>query len=235
MTVPTVPSEPTEPTAATATGKLKVVVADDDAFITSLVAEGLRGAGLLVATATSTADAWQLVASEQPHALVSDLHFGSGESAAALLHRVHEEFPWVGLVVLTAHLSPELAVRDAGSLPDEVVYVVKTQMQGFADLHDTILRSISGAPPLAPTPVHDVIRLTPAQADVLRMLAEGGSTRAIAEHRGTSIRAAETLLARLYEVLGLENDDSSNQRVAAVRIWQGGRVMIQPSGPRSAG
>ena len=222
-------SDPNERGAAT---KLKVVVADDDAFITSLVAEGLRGLGLLVATATTTADAWTLVVREQPHALISDLHFGPGESAGELLNRVHEEFPWVGLVALTSHLSPELAIQDAGSLPDDVVYLVKTQLAGFQDLRDAVVRSISGLSDPEPSVVDDTIRLTAAQADVLRMLADGASTRAIAEHRGTSIRAAETMLARLYDALGLPSDDLSNQRVAAVRVWRKGRVVVQSPGQR---
>ena len=74
--------------------------------------------------------------------------------------------------------------------------------------------------------------LTGAQADVLRMLAEGLSTRAIAERRGTSIRAAETMLVRLYEALGLSNEDLSDHRVTAVRIWQQGRITVQPSAHR---
>ena len=64
------------------------------------------------------------------------------------------------------------------------------------------------------------------------MLADGASTRAIAEHRGTSIRAAETMLARLYDALGLPSDDLSNQRVAAVRVWRKGRVVVQSPGQR---
>jgi CheY-like chemotaxis protein len=50
--------------------KLRVVVADDDAFTTSLVSEGLRSQGFAVATALTTAEAWQLVAHQEPHALV---------------------------------------------------------------------------------------------------------------------------------------------------------------------
>ncbi len=211
--------------------KLKVVVADDDAFTTSLVSEGLRAHGFAVATALTTSDAWDLVAREEPHALVSDLNFGPGESAAALLTRVHEERPWVGLVVLTSHQSPELAIQDAESLPPGVVYVVKTQLKSIDDLRDAVLQSISGAPaggpPASPSASTESIVLTSAQAEVLRMLADGTSTRAIAEFRGTSVRAAETMLARLYRALGVDTDEGSNPRVSAVRLWQQGRVTVQ--------
>ena len=220
----------TTPDARHVSPKLKVVVADDDAFTTSLVSEGLRAHGFAVATALTTAEAWELVAREEPHALVSDLNFGPGESAAALLTRVHDERPWVGLVVLTSHQSPELAIQDAESLPPGVVYLVKTQLKSVDDLRDAVLQSISGAPavaPSAPPGAHtQSIALTSAQAEVLRMLADGASTRAIAEFRGTSVRAAETMLARLYLALGVDTDEHSNPRISAVRLWQQGRVSV---------
>lgn len=209
--------------------KLKVVVADDDAFITSLVGDGLRAQGFAVATALTTAEAWELIAKEAPHALVSDLNFGPGESAATLLNRVHAEFPWVGLVVLTAHQSPELAIDNARSLPPGVIYLVKTQMKRVEDLGEAVMRAISGGSAAAESPITGTIPLTAAQANVLRMLADGLSTRSIAEHRGTSVRAAETMLSRLYTALSLENDELSNPRVVAVRLWQQGRVTIQTS------
>ena len=217
----------TELDDAAAPAKLKVVVADDDVFTTSLVGEGLRAQGFAVATAISTAEAWEVISREAPHALVSDLSFGPGESAAALLNRVHEELPWVGLVVLTAHLSPELAIQDAGSLPPGVVYLVKTQLTRVEDLKDAVMQAISGAPVSMPPTLSATIRLTAAQAEVLRMLAEGSSTRVIAEQRGTSIRAAETMLARLYSALGVDGDERSNNSVAAVKLWQQGRVSVR--------
>lgn len=212
-----------------APSRLKVVVADDDAFTTSLVSEGLRSRGFAVANALTTADAWELVEREQPHALVSDLNFGPGESAASLLTRVHEEFPWVGIVVLTSHQSPELAIQRSESIPPGVIYVVKTQLKRVEDLKDAVLQSISGVSAERNPPEAETLGLTAAQGEVLRMLAEGASTKAIAEHRGTSIRAAETMLSRLYAALGVENSEHSNQRVSAVRLWQQGRVRVQGS------
>lgn len=203
---------------------MKVVVADDDSFIAALVAEGLRGQGFAVATAANTTDAWALVRDNEPHALVTDLSFGPTESAAELLSRVHAAMPWIGLVVLTSHQTPLLAVPDADLLPDGVVYLVKNQMTRMHDLGDAVLKAISGKPlPPSPTSHADII-LTAAQADVLRMLAEGASTRTIAERRGTNVRAAETMINRIYSALGVDGDEAYNPRIAAVRLWQQGRV-----------
>ena len=206
---------------------IKVVVADDDEFITALVAESLRAQGFAVATATNTEDAWALVRDNEPHSLVSDLSFGPHQSAAALLDRVHTAFPWVGLVVLTSHQAPTLAVPDADLLPPGIVYLVKNQLTRMQDLREAVLQSINGAAVAPPPPTEADIVLTPAQADTLRMLAEGASTRAIAERRGTNVRAAETLINRIYAAMGVDDGDASNPRTAAVRLWQQGRVTIR--------
>ncbi|MFF1634172.1 response regulator [Leifsonia sp. NPDC058248] len=208
---------------------LRVVVADDDTFIASLVAEGLRSQGFEVSTASTIADAWSLVARSDPHAVVSDLNFGAGASGAALLQRVHETFPWIGLVVLTSHLTPELAVDDPGDLPQGTVYVVKSELQRVDMLASAIRDAIAGTATRSrpERDVSDVVELTRAQAEVLRMLAAGASTKAIAESRGTSVRAAETMIARLYVALQVDTDPASNPRIAAAQLWQRGRIVVR--------
>ena len=48
-----------------------------------------------------------------------------------------------------------------------------------------------------------------------------------AAERGTSVRAVETMLARLYTALGVDADEQANPRVTAARMWQQGRVRIR--------
>ena len=208
--------------------QLRVVVADDDSFTVSMVGDALRTQGYEVLTAATASEAWRHITTGDPHALVSDLNFGAGTSGATLLRRVRAEFPWVGLVVLTSHLSPELAVEDSSALPDNIVYLVKSQLKAIDTLGDAVLRSISGntAQPSSTVPAGTFI-ITAAQAEVMRMLAAGASTKALAEQRGTTTRAAETMLARLYAALELGSDASSNARVAAVQLWQAGRIVVR--------
>jgi len=207
--------------------RLRVIVADDDAFTRSLVADGLRSLGFEVSTAGTVTDAWSLVLEVDPHALISDLNFGPGDSGASLLARVHEEAPWVALVVLTSHQSPELAVPDAAAIPRDVVYLVKSQLREVGALGDAVHRAIGGEPVAQLRDPANALSLTSAQAEVLRLLASGASTRAVAEHRGTSVRAAETMLARLYSALGIDDDADSNPRVAALQLWQQGRITVR--------
>jgi DNA-binding NarL/FixJ family response regulator len=207
----------------------RVVVADDDVFTASLVSDGLRAAGFEVRVAHTAWEAWTITETWDPHALVTDLNFETKASGAELLHRVEIKFPWVGLVVLTSHLSPELAVEDGGKLPTGAVYLVKSQLRGIEMLEDSVERSIAGLPARPTTVNPGTPVITPGQAEVLRMLASGASTKALADHRGTTVRAVETMLARLYAALGLGDDEQSNPRVAAVKMWERGQVSVRQS------
>jgi DNA-binding NarL/FixJ family response regulator len=215
--------------------QLRVVVVDDDPFTVSLVAAGLEFQGFEVFTAASIPEAWSALKARDPHVLVTDLDLGSGASGLSLAVDVRREFPWMGLVVLTAHRSPLLAVDDSAGLPDDTVYLVKSSLRRIEELSEAVQKALAG--PAAPMqreakgervsePVDDVHVVTQSQAEVLRMLANGATTRAVAERRGTSIRAAETMLIRLYESLGMDSDGLTNPRVEAIRLWQRGRVIV---------
>ncbi|MEX1077656.1 MAG: response regulator [Homoserinimonas sp.] len=215
----------TESNAALA---LRVVVADDDQFTVSLVAGGLEAHNFEVVTASTVEDAWLAIEREDPHALITDLDFGDGPSGATLLERVHRDHPWVGLVVLTSHRSPALAVDNPRDIPDGCVYLVKSALRQVDELANAVRLSIAG---LKGDGAHgetgDAIIVTRAQAEALRMLAHGASTRALAEYRGTTVRAAESMLARLFNTLGLGDDARSNPRIEAVSLWQQGRITVR--------
>ena len=110
------------------------------------------------------------------------------------------------------------------------MYLVKSQLSGINGLADAVERSIAGMPVRPAEAPGDTRVITPAQADVLRMLAAGASTKALADNRGTTVRAAETMLARLYTALGLADDEQSNPRVAAVKMWERGQVSVRSPG-----
>jgi DNA-binding NarL/FixJ family response regulator len=211
-----------EPTGHT----LRVVIADDDPFTVSLVGDGLRSQGFTVYGAATAESAEVLVSDVDAHALVTDLNFGLGMSGAQLLRRVREASPWVALVVLTSHQSPQLAVENPEDVPDDAVYLVKSQLVRVEQLASAVTRAIRGlgSETVARPPA---ILVTTSQAEVLRMLAAGTSTKAIAGRRGTSVRAAEAMISRLYESLGIVDDGGSTPRIAAIQLWQQGRVRVR--------
>ena len=113
-------------------------------------------------------------------------------------------------------------------MPFDLVYLVKSTVRSVDQILNAVHAAMTGTQ-LAAMEVDDepVIVISATQAQVLRMLAAGATTRSLAEARGTSVRAVESLLVRLYSVLGLDITRDSNPRVEAIRLWQAGRIRVR--------
>jgi DNA-binding NarL/FixJ family response regulator len=211
---------------ATSRKSLRVVLADDDSFTVSLVAAALEQCGFEVHAARTVAEAATLVRTTEPNALVSDLDFGDGTSGVSLLRSIATDYPWIALIALTAHQSPSLAVQDSGALPDGVSYLVKSRISRPEDLGNAVHAAIAGRTVSVSAAEPGDYEVTANQASILRQLAEGATTRVIAERRGTSVRAVESMLTRLYTTLEIDNDGQS-PRTVALRMWAQGRIRVR--------
>lgn len=206
----------------------KVLVVEDEIFVQQLIADGLRHAGYLVETASNINSAIDILSEFDPHVVMSDLDFGGGPDGADLLNRVHEEKPWVGMIVLTSHSSPELAVGLKSRIPAQAIYLVKTDLTSLDQLYSAVTDSISNSP-IYDKPVINAngkFVLSPAQCEILKYMAEGLSNTGIAARKNVSIRSTESLIQRTLQALELKNDPNINSRVIAVRLWQQGKVVV---------
>lgn len=220
---------------ASSQGPWKILLVEDDSLIASLVADGLRSFGhdVIVADRPSTAE--KVFLEFDPHLLVSDLNFPTGESGAKLIAYARSHRPWVAVMVLSSHRSPQLAVADAELIPDDAVYIVKSSVGSVAQLHDGVAAAIMGGETVSlevGDDARDEILVSATHADVLRMLADGASTRALAQSRATSVRAVESMLVRLYRGLGIDLSSEINPRVAAIHLWMSGKVRVVAAAPR---
>jgi DNA-binding NarL/FixJ family response regulator len=211
--------------------KLRLLVVEDEPFTRQLVANALEQQGFDVRESADASTAIDLIAEFEPHVVVSDLDLGaSGPSGIDLLQHVERLHPWMGLVALTAHADPQLAAQ--GQLPANVAYLVKSEIGNLEQLGETIRGSISkvqqdSSAPSSDSQLTGLFVVSRDQAEALRMLSQGMTNKAIAEARGTSIRAVENLISRTYLALGLDRDGSRNYRIEAVRLWQAGRVRVE--------
>jgi DNA-binding NarL/FixJ family response regulator len=209
--------------------KARVLVAEDEEFTLNLLREVLESANFQVEAVTSVAEAIALVATFDPHVVITDLNFGVGPSGADLLQHVEKEHPWVGKVVLTSHASPALAIPNRVAIPDGVTYLVKSELGSINELVSAVEDSISNTSTagVRPEMENDRIVISATQGEILLMLAEGYTNAAIARKRGNSLRATETLVQRTFASLGIKGDEDFNPRVLAVRMWQQGKVVIK--------
>lgn len=208
---------------------MRVLVVEDEDFTRTMVGEMLSASGIEIKPVASVAEALQVIEEFDPHVVLTDLDLGHGPDGADLLTKVALERPWTGMVVMTAHASPELAIKDASRIPEQAGYIVKSEIHSIRNLISVIEESIimPGNFNGTDNQGEEKITITTAQAEILRMIADGLSNSAIAETRGITLRAVEALIQRTFVTLGVSGDASINPRVAAVRKWQQGKVVVK--------
>jgi DNA-binding NarL/FixJ family response regulator len=205
------------------------MLVEDEDFTRTIVSEMLNASGIEVHSVGSVADALQAIEEFDPHVVLTDLDLGHGPDGADLLTKVLEERPWTGMVVMTAHASPELAINDASRIPEQAGYIVKSELHSIQKLISTIEESIIMPGDFRGTAnsSEKKVTITSSQAEILRLLADGLSNASIAEARGISLRSTEALIQRTFIALGVNNDSSINPRVVAVKMWHQGKVIVK--------
>ena len=208
---------------------IRVLLVEDEDFTRTMVGEMLSASGIEVLPVSSVAEALKCMEEFDPHVVLTDLDLGHGPDGADLLTKVAEERPWTGMVVMTAHASPELAINDASRIPEQAGYIVKSDIHSIQNLISVIEESIIMPGNFNGTDGagEEKITITTTQAEILRMIADGLSNTAIAEARGITLRAAEALIQRTFSALGVSGDSTINPRVVAVRKWQQGKVVVK--------
>lgn len=209
--------------------KLKVLFVEDDQFTLNTVAELLERLGVTVMAVNTVSDAVRALPDFDANVVVTDLDLGAGPDGSDLLNYVHDNYPWIGKVILTAHSSPSLAVETGLGLPDHVTFLIKSLASG-QDIYDAIIDSVEqGHEPrnMSLEQADGFFIVSKSQAELLRMLADGLSNAAIARKRDRTLAATESLIHRLFASLELGSDPDINQRVIAVKMWQQGKVRIK--------
>jgi len=208
---------------------IKVMLVEDEEFTRNMVGEMLTTSGVTVSSVASVSQALATIDDFDPHVVLTDLDLGNGPDGADLLLKVFKDRPWTGMVIMTAHASPELAISDSSRIPDPTVYIVKSEIKSIANLLLAIEESIEKTGKFQTNFVAsgEKITVTASQAEILRMIADGLSNASIAKERDITLRAAEALIQRTFQALGVNGDPSVNPRVVAVRMWHQGKVAVK--------
>ena len=206
---------------------MKVLVVEDNIFINTMLVEVLGAAEFQTSSAVDFLSAINALNANEPNVLLLDLDLGPGPSGIDLIYHVQRKLPWISIIILSTHRNPELAALGGLPLPKGIPYVVKNDLANASNLITIIRQSLtaSHSPVQKIDPRYPV--LSTPQAEVLHLLARGLSNQAIAEQRGVSVRSAESMVAKLYEILGLSDVSTNNPRVLAAEIWKSGYVSVK--------
>lgn len=196
---------------------IRVLVADDHTLVRAgirALLEGLEGVEV-VGEAGDGREALALAEALRPDILVADIAMPH-MTGLELAGRVTRDLAPTRVVILSMHASEEYASRalQAGAAG----YLLKDS--GLAELEIAVRAVAGGGTYLSPAVSGHVIaeylrrtggvhpeleRLTPRQREVLRRIAEGGTTKSIARALGVSAKTVETHRTQLMDRLGIHD------------------------------
>lgn len=192
---------------------------DDEVFVQTTLKSALAAHNIeVLAAVDSAASALKAARELNPDVVLLDLDLGPGPSGIDIAIAIRKEFPVMGLVMLTSYTDPRFSMPDAPLLPDGCRFLTKSRLSDFAHLVTEILTAKH-------KPLQKIQRgkeatlLSDAQLDVLRMISLGLSTAQIADERGVTEKAIESMISKTYSILGLEKSKSLNQRVQLARKY----------------
>ncbi len=198
-------------------GTIRVVLADDHAVVRHGVRSLLEAAPdiEIVAEAGDGHQALALVEAHRPDVLVTDIAM-PGLTGLELAEHVARDFPQTRVLVLSMHQEKAYATRalaagaagyllkDAGA--DECEVAVRAVARGESYLSPAVSgHVVAEYARLAQAEAAASDPLTARQREVLRLIAEGLPTKAIARRLGLSVKTAEAHRAQVMERLGIHD------------------------------
>jgi DNA-binding NarL/FixJ family response regulator len=208
---------------------VRVVIADDEMLLREGLARLLAEAGFdVVGKASNGPELLRSVRLTGPAVAIVDIkmpptHTDEGLVAA---QQIRERHPDTGVLVLSHYLEPTYAMRLMEHHPQRVGYLLKERVSDIAVLADGVRRIAEGECVLDPTIVRRLVDrprgpdglgdLTDRERDVLRLIAEGRSNKAIGESLFLSPKTIETHIRQIFFKLDIAESPESHRRVLAV-------------------
>ena len=196
--------------------QIRVLIADDHALVRAgirALVEKIEGV-VVVGEAGTGSEALELVRELEADLMLLDITMPDG-GGFDVLDQVTRKHPEIRIIVLTVHEAGEYAIRAlregaAGFLPKsaastELEQAIQTVVRGEVYIspetsRKTLLEYGKGA-----TKRDLLATLSPRQREVLRLIAEGRTTKQIAQLLEISVKTVETHRAQLMERLGIHD------------------------------
>lgn len=208
---------------------MRVVIADDAVLIREGIASLLRGSGArVVGQGGDAAELIRQVRRYLPDVAVVDIKMPPTYTDEGLVaaQRIREEHPDVGVLVLSQYLEATYAMRLVSDHPEKVGYLLKERIFNGEVLLDAVQRVDEGETVVDPTIVSmlfgrrrrldPLAAVSPREREVLALVAEGLSNKAIAARLTVTERTVEAHVTQIFAKLQLPESADAHRRVLAV-------------------
>jgi DNA-binding NarL/FixJ family response regulator len=196
---------------------IQVLLADDH----WLVRAGLRslltefGGIEIVDEASDGREAIELVAKHQPQLVLMDIVM-PGLGGVEATRRIVKEYPNVRVLILSMHIGEEYVLQALragasgyvykGSPPRELELAIESVARGEIFLSPVISKHVIEAYlSRAADQTSSLEQLTPRQREILQLIAEGHSSKQIAQILNASVKTIDSHRANIMERLGIHN------------------------------
>jgi DNA-binding NarL/FixJ family response regulator len=185
----------------------------------------------VVAEAENADDLLRHVRLARPDAAIVDIRMPPTHTDEGLVaaQQIRNDHPSVGVLVLSQYVEPSYALRLLEEHPERVGYLLKERVFDVAILVDALRRIVDGETVVDPTIVSRLVgrgrrddpvaALTAREREVLELVAEGLSNKAIAARLYVTERTVEAHSKQIFLKLGLQTSPDSHRRVLAVLAY----------------
>jgi DNA-binding NarL/FixJ family response regulator len=208
--------------------RLRVVLAEDDILLREGLASLLDRSGFqVVGQAGGGPQLLALVRQQAPELVVVDIRMPPTNTTEGLeaARVIRQEFPAIGIVVLSAHAEVEHAMELLAS-GGGIGYLLKSRVTDVAEFVETLQRIAKGASVVDPALVQELVSarrrndplaaLSNREREVLALMAEGRSNAGIGRRLWVTEGTVEKHVRSILAKLRLPETDEDHRRVLAV-------------------
>jgi DNA-binding NarL/FixJ family response regulator len=208
--------------------RIRVVLADDSVLFREGLARLLADKGIAVTGQASDADGLHAaVLREEPDVVVTDIRMPPTHTNEGLLaaQRIRAEHPEIGVLVLSQYVEAQQAVKLLKNAPQRIGYLLKDRVCDISEFTDAVRRIARGGSVIDAEVVGHLLSrrgggaladLTEREREILALMAQGRSNRAVGERLFLSPKTVETHVGAIFAKLGLLPAADDHRRVLAV-------------------
>jgi DNA-binding NarL/FixJ family response regulator len=211
---------------------VRVVIADDSRLLREGIASLLRGEGVeVVAQAGDPDELLAAVGEHAPDVAIVDIRMPPTQTEEGIeaAHEIRRRHPGMGVVLLSQHVEVGLATRLLAESPRGLGYLLKDRVTDPADFAGSLRRVAAGGTALDPQIMSGLLAdpeaasplrtLSAREREVLVLLAEGRSNRAIGERLGITQSTVHKHVGAVFAKLAIPAGEDDDRRVLAVLAY----------------